>query len=73
VRYFQTNNYWRFTWKRQLHGTLLARSENIGLYYFRYQGEWRRSAHMRRTADAARKQKCFLEIRDGQTFVNPEK
>jgi hypothetical protein len=52
--HFTTNNYWRFTWERQLHGTVLARSVPTGLYYYHFGPSWRRSAVRRQLRASAR-------------------
>jgi len=53
--HFVTTNMWRFTWKRQMHGTVLVHSVPTTLEYFRYQGKWLRSMSRRRAQEAARR------------------
>jgi hypothetical protein len=56
-RFYQTNNYWRFTWRRQPHDAVLLRSLPTGLLYsWSVSFEARiRSAIWRRIRQAARK------------------
>jgi hypothetical protein len=57
-RYFETNNYWRFSWKRQDHGTVQLRSLTTGLHYYCsiIMDSYVRSNTMRRLLELARKQ-----------------